>query len=64
MVQRICTTIWITYDSLRKIELFDEETSKYFIVLKFLAKSLSLNIRPECRRSANILINICHLKVC
>lgn len=64
MVQRICTTIWITYDSLRKIPLFDEETFKYFIVLKFLAKSPSLDIQPECRRSANILINIYHLKVC
>lgn len=64
MVQKICTTIWITYDSLRKLSLFSEEVSKYFIVLQFLAKSPSINIRQECRQSTNILINIHHLKVC
>lgn len=64
MVQRICTTIWITYDSLRNLPIFIEEASKYFIVLKFLAKSPSINIQPECRYTANILINIYHLKVC
>lgn len=64
MVKRICTTIWVTYNSLRNLSLFDEEASKYFIVLKFLAKSPSLDMQQECRHSANILINIYHLKVC
>lgn len=64
MVQRICTTIWITYDSLRNLPLFVEEASKYFTILQFLAKSPSINIQPECRHSANVLINIYHLKVC
>lgn len=64
MVQRICITIWVTYDTLRNFSIFKEEASKYFILLKFLAKSQSINIQQECRRSANILINIYHLKVC
>lgn len=64
MVQRICTIIWITYDSLRNLPLFVEKASKYFTVLQFLAKSPSINIQSECRFSANILINIYHLKVC
>ncbi|XP_050441522.1 uncharacterized protein LOC126846278 [Adelges cooleyi] len=62
IVQRICTSIWITYDSLRHMPLFAEEVSKYFEVLKFLAKSPSVDIRPECRHNANILINIHHIK--
>lgn len=64
MIQKICTTIWITYDSLRKLSLFSEEASNYFIVLQFLSKSPSINIRQECRQNTNILINIHHLKVC
>lgn len=64
MVQRICTTIWITYDSLRNISLFAEEASKYYTVLTFLAKSPSINMQEDCRRSIIILINIFHLKVC
>lgn len=64
MVQRICTTIWITYNSLRNQPLFIEEASNYFVILKCLAKSPSIDIRPECRHTANILINIYYLKVC
>lgn len=64
IVKRILTTIWVTYDSLRNQTLFVEEASYYFIVLKFLAKSPSLDIQQECRHNANILINIYHLKVC
>ncbi|VVC25678.1 Hypothetical protein CINCED_3A000948 [Cinara cedri] len=62
MVQRICTTIWITYNSLRNQPLFIEEASNYFIILKCLAKSLTIDIRPECQRTTNILINIYYLK--
>lgn len=64
MVQRICITIWITYNSLRKHSIFIEEASKYFIVLKFLAKSQCIDIRQECQHSVNGLINIYYLKVC
>lgn len=64
MVQRICTTIWVTYDSLRSLSIFNEEASKYFVVIKFLAKSPSIDIRPECRHNSNILISIYNLKVC
>lgn len=64
MIQRICTTIWITYNSLRKHSIFVEEASNYFIVLKFVAKSPCIDIRQECQYSANSLINIYHLKVC
>lgn len=64
IVQRICTSIWIIYDSLRNRPLFVEEASKYFIILNFLAKSPSINVRQECRHYANILINIYYLKVC
>lgn len=64
MIQQICTSIWIAYDSLRKLSHFSEEVSKYFIVLQFLAKSPNVNIRQECRQSTNTLINIHYLKVC
>jgi len=64
MIQKICTTIWITYNSLRKHSIFVEEASNYFIILKFLAKSQCLDIRLECQHSANGLINIYYLKVC
>jgi len=64
MVQRICTSIWISYDNLRNLSLFADEASQYFVVLKFLAKNPSIDIRAECRHNANILINIYHLKVC
>ncbi|XP_060837150.1 uncharacterized protein LOC132919505 isoform X1 [Rhopalosiphum padi] len=62
MVQRICITIWITYNSLRKHSIFVEEASKYFIVLKFLAKSQCIDIRQECQHSVNGLVNIYCLK--
>lgn len=64
LVSRICTSIWITYNSLKNLLLFVEEAANYFTVVKFLAKSPIINIRPECRRNANILVNIYHLKVC
>lgn len=64
MIQRICTTIWITYNNIRNISLFIEETSNYFTVLTFLAKNPNINMHKECRHSTHILINIFHLKVC
>ncbi|XP_050522143.1 uncharacterized protein LOC126894881 isoform X2 [Daktulosphaira vitifoliae] len=62
MIQKICTSIWITYDSLRNIPLFEKEVAHYFVILKFLAKSPIVDIRLECRQNANILINIHYLK--
>lgn len=64
MVQQICSTIIITYNSLRNLPRFVEETSYYFTVLAFLAKSFSIDIHLLCRHNANILINIHYLKVC
>lgn len=63
MIQKLCTSIWITYDSSKSIPLFEKEASHYFVILKFLAKSPIVDIQLECRRNVNILINIYYLKV-